>query len=293
MPAQEGAGAGRSAIGTGAGGAGSSRWPIRRPRAAVGRLEAAQVRAMFDRIAGVYDVMNTAMTAGLHHRWRERAADLAQVGPGSRVLDVATGTGRPGDRARAPRLPGGRGGGLRLRRRHARASARQGVRRTADGDVQPRFEWGDALELPYRDDLFDAATVGFGARNFADLRARLWRRWLASCARGGEWWCSRSRPPRAPRCRSSTDCGSTGSCPLSGGWRARSCLWLARRSRLGVRGPRSPTPTPICPTRSSASRRPPCSRPRWSARGCRRSATCSLAGGIVAIHAGTVPAERA
>src|SRR5438132_12002216 len=58
-----------------------------------GRLEATQVRAMFDRIAGVYDLMNTAMTAGLHHRWRARAADLARVGPGSRVLDVATGTG--------------------------------------------------------------------------------------------------------------------------------------------------------------------------------------------------------
>ena len=35
--------------------------------------------------------------------------------------------------------------------------------------VQPRFQWGDALELPFGDDSFDAATVGFGARNFADL----------------------------------------------------------------------------------------------------------------------------
>ena len=48
---------------------------------------------MFDRIAGVYDLMNSVMTAGLHHRWRERAADLARVGPGTRALDVATGTG--------------------------------------------------------------------------------------------------------------------------------------------------------------------------------------------------------
>ena len=48
---------------------------------------------MFDRIAGVYDVMNTVMTAGLHHRWRSRAVDLARVGPGTRALDVATGTG--------------------------------------------------------------------------------------------------------------------------------------------------------------------------------------------------------
>src|SRR5947209_13248218 len=64
-----------------------------RTSTASGTLEATQVRDMFDRIAGLYDAMNTVMTAGLHHRWRRRAADLAGVGPGSRVLDVATGTG--------------------------------------------------------------------------------------------------------------------------------------------------------------------------------------------------------
>src|SRR5437588_2121655 len=58
-----------------------------------GTLEEAEVRAMFDRIAGLYDRMNTVMTAGLHHRWRRRAADLARVPAGGRVLDVATGTG--------------------------------------------------------------------------------------------------------------------------------------------------------------------------------------------------------
>src|SRR5829696_9927389 len=58
-----------------------------------GTLEEGQVRAMFDRIAGVYDLMNSVMTAGLHHRWRERAADLAMLTPGARALDVATGTG--------------------------------------------------------------------------------------------------------------------------------------------------------------------------------------------------------
>src|ERR687885_2546937 len=58
-----------------------------------GTLAERQVQAMFDRIASVYDLMNSLMTAGLHHRWRARAADLAAVGPGDRVLDVATGTG--------------------------------------------------------------------------------------------------------------------------------------------------------------------------------------------------------
>src|SRR5918998_1472817 len=64
-----------------------------RAQARTGTLEEGQVRAMFDRIAGFYDVMNSVMTAGLHHGWRRRAVDLARVGPGDRVLDVATGTG--------------------------------------------------------------------------------------------------------------------------------------------------------------------------------------------------------
>src|ERR1700761_6767569 len=63
------------------------------PGARAGELEAGQVRAMFDRIAGVYDLMNSAMTAGLHHRWRARAAELALLRPGESALDVACGTG--------------------------------------------------------------------------------------------------------------------------------------------------------------------------------------------------------
>ena len=51
------------------------------------------MRSMFDRIAGRYDLMNSVMTAGLHHRWRARAADLAALHPGDRALDVCCGTG--------------------------------------------------------------------------------------------------------------------------------------------------------------------------------------------------------
>ena len=62
-----------------------------------GTLEEPQVRAMFDRIAGVYDLMNQVMTAGLHHGWRRRAADLAQLRPGGRVvvLEITTPTRPP------------------------------------------------------------------------------------------------------------------------------------------------------------------------------------------------------
>ena len=123
-----------------------------------GTLPETQVRAMFDRIARVYDRMNSVMTAGLHHRWRERAADLAGVSAGSRALDVATGTG---DLA------------VELAGRGASVVALDFSPRMLEvaRAKAPGIEWvqGNALSLPYPDAEFDAVTVGFGARNFADL----------------------------------------------------------------------------------------------------------------------------
>src|SRR6478736_6561360 len=123
-----------------------------------GRLPDDQVREMFERIAGLYDPMNTAMTAGLHHRWRARAADLARVGPGARALDVATGTGDLAIElaSRGADVVGSDFSEGMLDRARVKAPGL-------------RWEQGNALALPYEDDSFDAATVGFGARNFSDL----------------------------------------------------------------------------------------------------------------------------
>ena len=139
---------------------------------APGTLPEGQVRAMFDRIAGPYDVMNSVMTAGLHHRWRRRAVDLAAVGPGDRALDVATGTGDLAIELARRVGPNGEvvgsdfSEGMLERARDKAPPARR-------ASAQLRFEWGDAQALPYADASFAAATVGFGARNFADLEVGL------------------------------------------------------------------------------------------------------------------------
>ena len=126
-----------------------------------GTLTEPQVRAMFDRIAGFYDVMNTVMTAGLHHRWRARAADLAQLPAGGSALDVACGTGDLAIELARRVGPEGEIIGSDF--------AQEMLERARDKAPELQWELGNALDLPYASNRFDAATVGFGARNFSDL----------------------------------------------------------------------------------------------------------------------------
>ena len=112
---------------------------------------------MFDRIAPVYDVMNRVMTVGLDLRWRRIAAE-AVVRPGDRVLDACCGTG---DLAVACARLGGVVTGLDFAPRMLERARRK----------LPSATWveGDMLALPFEDASFEASTVGFGARNVADL----------------------------------------------------------------------------------------------------------------------------
>ncbi len=127
---------------------------------------AGQVNRMFDRVASRYDALNSVMTAGLHHRWRERAAERAELSPGDSALDVCCGTGDLALELAGRVAPDGHVVGcdfsepmLDLAREKASSRGAAGV----------RFEWADALSLPYDADRFDAVTVGFGVRNLADL----------------------------------------------------------------------------------------------------------------------------
>jgi demethylmenaquinone methyltransferase/2-methoxy-6-polyprenyl-1,4-benzoquinol methylase len=229
-----------------------------------GTLPEPQVQAMFDRIAGVYDLMNSVMTVGLHHRWRERAADLAALSAGGRALDVATGTGDLAVELAKRIAPDGEvvgsdfsEGMLELARQKA---------------PELRFEHGNALDLPYADDEFDAATVGFGARNFSDLPQGL-REMTRVVRPGGRVVILEITTPERP--------------PLS--WFFR--LWFDRLVPLLGRFAGDPDAYSYLP--SSVRRFP-------NARGLGAAMTAVglvdvrwvvTAGGIIAIHAGTVEGE--
>jgi demethylmenaquinone methyltransferase/2-methoxy-6-polyprenyl-1,4-benzoquinol methylase len=127
-----------------------------------GRLPADGVRRMFDRIAPVYDAMNRVMTAGLDRRWR--AATIREaVRPGDRVLDACCGTGDLAVAARAA-------GAAFVAGVDFSEAMLERARRKA-----PELDWvqADVLALPFEDDAFDAAVVGFGVRNVEDLEACL------------------------------------------------------------------------------------------------------------------------
>ena len=229
--------------------------------AASGTLEEPQVEAMFDRIAGVYDLMNSLMTAGLHHRWRRRAVDLARVGPGNDVLDVASGTGDL-----AIELSGRVGGGSVI----GSDFSEQMLDRARVKAPQLRWEQANALALPYEANRFDAVTVGFGARNFSDLEAGL-AEMVRVTRPGGRVVVLEITTPTRP--------------PLSTFFR----LWFDRLVPLIGRFAGDPDAYSYLP---SSVRRFPDARTlamRLSEAGLEDVSYLLTAGGIIAIHSGTKP----
>jgi len=154
--------------------------------------KAQYVRAMFDDIAPRYDILNSVLSAGIHHGWRPFATRCASLSAGDRVLDVCSGTG---DWAVLLRQAVGPTGlvaaadfSLPMLRHGADRFDRNGV-----GEVQ-----GDAARLPFADDSFDAATVAFGIRNVAD-RDRGFAEMARVVRPGGRVVCLEfSQPPPGP-----------------------------------------------------------------------------------------------
>ncbi|MEE8600908.1 class I SAM-dependent methyltransferase [Euzebya tangerina] len=129
--------------------------------------DAALVQDMFDRVAPKYDIANALLSFGQDQHWRRVAVRALAAQPGERILDVATGTGRL---AREIQSAGAHPVALdfswNMLAAGAASEAKEGL---------PRLEWlnGDGTALPFADDSFDGATIGFGLRNLPDPRAGL------------------------------------------------------------------------------------------------------------------------
>ncbi len=125
--------------------------------------KADRVRGVFSSVARRYDVMNDAMSLGIHRLWKEAMVDWFAPRPGMDCLDVAGGTGDIAFRL-LDRLKGqGRVTVLDLTEEMLTEGRRRAEART-DAD---RFDWiaGDAMALPFPDASFDGYTIAFGIRN--------------------------------------------------------------------------------------------------------------------------------
>jgi demethylmenaquinone methyltransferase/2-methoxy-6-polyprenyl-1,4-benzoquinol methylase len=221
---------------------------------------------MFDRIAGRYDLLNSVMTAGLHHRWRQRAADRAELSPGASALDVCCGTGDLALELATRVSPGGHVVGcdfsepmLDLAREKA----------SEHGAVGARFEWADALQLPYDEGRFDAVTVGFGVRNLSDLDAGLGEMRRVLCP-GGRLVILEITQPTRP--------------PLSTFY----SLWFDRVVPVLGRFAADPEAYSYLPESVRSFPSPRGLAEKMAAAGFERVRWTVLAGGIIAIHSGTV-----
>src|SRR5215510_4454954 len=125
------------------------------------------VAAMFDAIAGRYDLLNDLLSLGQVRLWRRAVARITGARPGEKVLDLAAGTGTSSLTFTAT-------GAQCVACDFSLGMLLAGHAKTGDGG-HGRLGWvaGDALRLPFRDGAFDAATISFGLRNVADPGAAL------------------------------------------------------------------------------------------------------------------------
>ncbi len=133
----------------------------------------ADVAAMFDALAGRYDLMNDVLSMGQVRLWRRRVQRILRAGPGDRVLDLAAGTGTSSvtfAAAGANVIACDFSLGM-LQAGHARIAQSDPPRDKASGSVA--FAAGDALRLPFSDGAFDAVTISFGLRNVHGTRDAL------------------------------------------------------------------------------------------------------------------------
>jgi demethylmenaquinone methyltransferase/2-methoxy-6-polyprenyl-1,4-benzoquinol methylase len=133
--------------------------------------KAAKVRAVFESVAGKYDIMNDLMSGGLHRVWKAFALSQTGLRPGQRALDVAGGTG---DLATGMAKQVGAQGLVLLTDINAAMLAEGRDALLNKGVVNNvRFSLANAERLPFAEASFDCVTIGFGLRNVTDKAAAL------------------------------------------------------------------------------------------------------------------------
>lgn len=124
-----------------------------------------QVRNMFDRIAGTYDVMNRVLSAGIDKTWRKKAIKLLREKKPQQILDVATGTG---DFAiQALELNPQKITGIDISAKMLEAGREKIKARNKEKEIE--LIQADSENIPFENNNFDAITVAFGVRNFENL----------------------------------------------------------------------------------------------------------------------------
>ena len=129
-----------------------------------GEQRAAKVNDLFAAIARRYDLLNDLQSFGLHRHWKHRVVELAAVRSGQRALDVCCGTG---DIALALARGGAEVTGLDFSQAMLAIAEPRRLKNTQSTLANPKFIQGDAQQLPFPDNSFDAVTVGYGLRNLA------------------------------------------------------------------------------------------------------------------------------
>ncbi|MFV2062180.1 MAG: ubiquinone/menaquinone biosynthesis methyltransferase [Chloroflexota bacterium] len=150
-----------------------------------------RIEEMFDRIAGVYDSMNLAISGFQEPRWRHRAVQQVDLRPGGRALDVACGTGKVTADLWQAVQPGGTALGIDFS-----AGMIDAARHRSRVGGGPEFIVGDALALPVEDDSADGAIIAFGMRNLADYEQGF-REMVRAVRPGGRVVCLEIARPRS------------------------------------------------------------------------------------------------
>jgi demethylmenaquinone methyltransferase / 2-methoxy-6-polyprenyl-1,4-benzoquinol methylase len=228
--------------------------------------KARRVRAVFDSVAGNYDLMNDLMSAGTHRLWKRFTLALANLRPGQRALDVAGGSG---DLALGLTRQVGERGLVVLTDINAAMLAR-GRDRLIDAGVldNVRYVQANAEHLPFPDGSFDCITIGFGLRNVTDKAAAL-RAMRRTLRPGGQLLVLEFSHPRAPGLRPLYEAYSFRVLPLIGRFVAgdeASYRYLAESIRM------HPNQETLLKMMQDA-----------GLEGCRYH---NLSGGIVAVHRG-------